>query len=166
MSGGIFGLGSGAGNALLVLIALGILFLILGGVWLRKRRYSQMAKQGVVCPAVVAGFEEVENGRTRSSVMYVRAQTPEGEKLLMSHSGYNTFPYGDNNVYRQGDPIDVYYNERYPTGFLTATADTPEEEMDGWRAPMKPRSALIFTLVYWAAGALLILALFNNWIRL
>lgn len=163
---GVFGYSSATANVIFVLIALGILFLILGGVWLRKRRYAQMAAKGVVCPAVVAGFEEVENGRTRSSVMYVRAQTPGGEKLLASHSGYNTFPYGQNSIYRQGDTLDVYYNERYPTHFLTATADTPEKEMNGWRAPMKPRSALIFTLVYWAAGALLFLALYNNWIRL
>lgn len=166
MYSGFFGYGSGAGNAIFVLIALGILFLIVGGMWLRNRRYTQMAGKGVVCPAVVAGFEEVVNGRTTSAVMYVRAQTPEGEKLLVSHRGYATNDYGDNSIYKQGDTLDVYYNERYPTDFLTATAATPEEEINGWRRPVSSRTALIFTIVYWAASALLILALFNNWIRL
>lgn len=146
-------------NGILVLVIFGLLYLILAGIWLRRRRYSNMARGGVVCPAVVAGYERMAHGMTSSAVLYVRAATPEGEKLLAGHHGYAGKPFGDNRVYRRGDAVDVYYNERYPADFLLAGQGAGEEEAAAYEQAIPPKAAGLITAGYWVGAVCLSLSL-------
>lgn len=150
-------------NAIFLLIAMGFFYLILSYIWARTRKYAHLARHGVRCPAVVAGYENRGNGLTHSAVMYVRAQTPAGERLLASPREYATKPYRGYKPYQKGEAIPVYYAEKYSADFIVANGETGEEEVAGYRGRITPRLFLLLTAIYWAAGFFFAAAFWLHW---